>query len=373
MEKSLTRDIGEIGKKLHTARSRNDQVATATRLWLRKRIDVQLRLLAQTRKALLNKAQLHTDTLMPGFTHLQVAQPTTLGHHLHAYACMLERDAQRLRETRARTNILPLGAAALAGTSHAIEPGQVADELGFDGLCKNSMDAVSDRDYILDYLSCASVAMIHLSRIGEEIVIWCSQPFGFAHVPDSFSTGSSIMPQKRNPDAAELIRGKSGRVLGHLMATLAMLKGQPLAYNKDNQEDKEALFDVSDTLEACLEIAAPMIKGLRFDRKAMKAALEKGYATATELADLLVKKGVPFRDAHSMVSRAVRKAEQANMPLSELPSSELEKITNVRLPGLKQHLNEMSAVNSRTSPGGPSPRMMKSEIRSALKRVEKEL
>lgn len=373
VERRLTKDIGEAGKRLHTARSRNDQVATVTRMWLRNRIDGQLVSLARCRVALLKQAQKNLDTLMPGYTHLQAAQPTTLAHHLHAHACMLGRDGERLRQARVRVNRLPLGAAALAGTGFAIDPKSVARDLGFDGLCENSMDAVADRDFVADYLAAASVLMVHLSRFCEELVIWCSQPFAFARVPDGFSTGSSIMPQKRNPDAAELIRGKSGRVIGHLVSLLAMAKAQPLAYNKDNQEDKEALFDASDTVGSCLAVFAPMVAGLQFDARAMKAALAKGFVTATDLADLLVRKGMGFRDAHAKVAEAVRAAEEQGVSLAGLPGRELERITGIKAKDARASLDEKAAVNARKSPGGPAVAVMRKAVARDLAAAKKEL
>ncbi len=369
VERRLVEDVGDAGKRLHTARSRNDQVATVTRLWLRGRIDAQLSLAAKLRVALLGQAKGHLGTVMPGFTHLQVAQPTTLAHHLHAHSCMLARDCERLWDCRKRVNVLPLGAAALAGTGFDIDPEQVASELGFDGLCRNSMDAVSDRDFAAEYLAAASLLMVHLSRLGEEVVLWCSQPFGFARVPDGFSTGSSIMPQKRNPDAAELVRGKSGRVIGGLVALLTALKGQPLAYNKDNQEDKEALFDAADTVESCLAVFAPMVEGMTFDPDALSSALERGCATATDLADLMVRGGMPFREAHEKVARAVNAAERRGVPLSGLPEGELAEITGLDATSAKKSLDAAAAVGSRRSPGGPSPEVLKDVIEADLKEV----
>ena len=371
VERRLTEDIGDAGKRLHTARSRNDQVATVTRMWLRERMDEQMTMLAKARVALLRQAERHLETVMPGFTHLQVAQPTTLAHHLHAHSCMFKRDSERLAQCRDRLNTLPLGAGALAGTSFPISPADVAKELGFDRLCENSMDAVSDRDFAIDYLGAASTIMVHLSRACEEIVIWCSQPFSFARVSDSFSTGSSIMPQKRNPDAAELIRGKAGRVIGHLVGLLGTVKAQPLAYNKDNQEDKEALFDASDTVEACLSVFALMVESLRFDEKAMDTALAKGYATATELADLLVRKGVPFRDAHAKVAETVNAAETQGVSLSGLSDEDLGRITGIDPVLARSSLDPTEAVRARKSPGGPSPTVMEAAIRVDLEAAEK--
>src|ERR1043166_6356359 len=323
IERRLTALIGEPGKRLHTARSRNDQVATDVRLWLRATIDELLELIEALQRALLDLAAAHTATVMPGFTHLQVAQPVTFGHHLMAYFEMLKRDAGRLRDCRKRANQLPLGAAALAGTSFPIDRLQVARALGFDGVCENSLDAVSDRDFAIEFTACAALIMMHLSRLAEELVSWSSQRFGFIELADRFCTGSSIMPQKKNPDVPELARGTTGRVYGHLMALLTLMKAQPLAYNKDNQEDKEPLFDTADTLSATLRIFADMFRGIKVNAGAMRAAAQAGHATATDLADYLVKKGMAFRDAHDTVARAVRLAENRRCDLAELSLAEL--------------------------------------------------
>ncbi|MBF2735109.1 MAG: argininosuccinate lyase [Betaproteobacteria bacterium AqS2] len=371
VEKELTRRIGAAGKKLHTARSRNDQVNAVTRLWLRDAIDAQQRLILLLRRALLRQAQAHAATVMPGYTHLQVAQPTTLGHHLHAYDCMLARDAARLADCRRRVNVLPLGAAALAGTGFAIDPRMVAKELGFDSIFANSMDAVADRDYAIEYAHCAAQLLLHLSRLGEEIVIWASQPFGFVRVADAFSTGSSIMPQKRNPDAAELLRGKAGRALGALQALMTMVKGQPLTYNKDNQEDKEALFDSAATAASCLQVAAPMVASLEFDAGRMRAAAEQGYAAATELADALVRKGVSFRSAHARVARLVRLAESRGLALAELPAAEARRATGLTAAELRAALTIDRVLAGRRSPGSPQPKQVARAAARELRRVEK--
>src|SRR6185503_9631156 len=298
IERRLTELAGEAGKRLHTARSRNDQVATDLRLWLRDEIDAIDGLLVKLLRSLIVQAERHAALLMPGFTHLQVAQPVTFGHHLLAYVAMLERDRERFSEARKRVNRLPLGAAALAGTGFPIQRGRVARELGFEGLAENSLDAVSDRDFAIEFCAAAALAMVHLSRLGEEIVLWSSPRFGFVRLPDGFCTGSSIMPQKKNPDVAELVRGKSARVAGSLVSLLMLMKGQPLAYNRDNQEDKEPLFDAVDTVKDCLAVCAGMVTGLAPVARAMRAALDEGHATATDLADYLVRKGLAFRDAH---------------------------------------------------------------------------
>ena len=311
IERRLTALVGDAGKRLHTARSRNDQVATDVRLWLRAAIDDIRALLRDLSGALVDLAEKHAATPMPGFTHLQVAQPVTFGHHLLAYYEMLKRDRERLADCRKRVNWLPLGAAALAGTTYPIDRERVARELGFDGICANSLDAVSDRDFAIEFAACGALVMVHLSRFCEELVLWMNPRFGFVRLPDAFCTGSSIMPQKKNPDVPELARGKSGRVIGDLVALLTLMKGQPLAYNKDNQEDKEPLFDVADTLVDTLAIFAALVPGIEADEAAMRTAAREGFATATDLADYLVRKGMAFRDAHEAVARAVREAANA--------------------------------------------------------------
>ena len=327
IERRLTALVGDAGKRLHTARSRNDQVATDVRLWLRDEIDVIISLLLRLEGALLDSAERHAATVMPGFTHLQVAQPVTFGHHLLAYFEMLERDRGRLRDCRARVNVLPLGAAALAGTTFPIDRERVARELGFDAVARNSLDAVSDRDFAIEFCSAASLVMVHLSRLCEELILWMNPRFGFVVLPDRFCTGSSIMPQKKNPDVPELARGKTGRVVGHLVALLMLMKSQPLAYNKDNQEDKEPLFDSADTLRETLAIFAELVPGIEPRPEAMRKAAREGHATATDLADYLVKKGVAFRDAHEAVARAVRYADDARRDLSALTLAELRRFS----------------------------------------------
>src|SRR5262245_20837181 len=323
IEHRLTALIGEPGKRLHTARSRNDQVATDLRLWLRGEIDAIDRDLAALRRAFLDLAERNAETIMPGFTHLQVAQPVTFGHHLLAYDAMLARDMERLAECRRRVNRLPLGAAALAGTSYPIDRERVARELGFEGLCPNSLDAVADRDFAIEFAAAATLVMLHLSRFAEELILWSSPRFGFVRLADRFCTGSSIMPQKKNPDVPELVRGKTGRVVGGLVGLVTLMKAQPLAYNKDNQEDKEPLFDMVDTLADTIAIMTDLVAtGLEADRERMRAAASEGYATATDLADYLVRKGVPFRDAHEAVARAVRHAEAKGGDLAALSLAE---------------------------------------------------
>jgi argininosuccinate lyase len=369
IERRLTALAGDAGKRLHTARSRNDQVATDLRLWLREEIDAIDGLLAALIGALAAQGARHAALVMPGFTHLQVAQPVTFGHHLLAWAAMLERDRARLAGCRARVNVLPLGAAALAGTSFPIDRAAVARELGFEALAENSLDAVSDRDFVIEFAACAALVMMHLSRFAEELVLWTSPRFGFVRIPDRFCTGSSIMPQKRNPDVPELVRGKSGRVFGHLAGLLALMKGQPLAYNKDNQEDKEALFDTVDTLKACLEAFAPLAAGLRPQPKAMRAALLEGHATATDLADYLVRKGVPFRDAHEAVARAVRAADVAGCDLARLPLKTLKRFSAKIGADVFRSLTPEGSVASRNHPGGTAP----AQVRAAAKKVRQRL
>ncbi|NBP27174.1 MAG: argininosuccinate lyase, partial [Betaproteobacteria bacterium] len=324
IEKRLTDLIGDAGKRLHTARSRNDQVATDMRLWVRATIDELQQALDELKSALLQQAEQHAATIMPGFTHLQVAQPITFGHHLMAYVEMFSRDRERLADCRYRVNQLPLGAAALAGTSYPIDRARVAKRLGFDGLCQNSLDAVSDRDFVIEFTSCCAVIMMHISRLSEELILWMTPRIGFIDLADRFCTGSSIMPQKKNPDVPELARGKSGRVYGHLMGLLTLMKGQPLAYNKDNQEDKEPVFDTADTVLDTLRVFAEMVAGIQVNADTMRAAAFEGYSTATDLADYLVKRGLAFRDAHEAVALAVKAGVQAGRDLSEFSLTELQ-------------------------------------------------
>jgi argininosuccinate lyase len=369
IEHRLTELVGDAGKRLHTARSRNDQVATDTRLWLRAQIDDLSGLLRRVREALVDLASRHADTLMPGFTHMQVAQPVTFGHHLMAYFEMFTRDAQRLADCRRRVNQLPLGASALAGTSFPIDREWVAKELGFDGVCENSLDAVSDRDFAVEFLAAAALAMAHVSRLSEELVIWMSPPFGFVTIADRFCTGSSIMPQKKNPDVPELMRGKTGRVYGSLMAMLTIIKGQPLAYNKDNQEDKELLFDAADTLRDVLALLAELLKGIEPRPDRMREALARGYATATDLADYLVRKGLAFRDAHEAVARAVHAAEEAGKDLAQLDIAELRRFSPLVGDDVKSVLTPEGSVASRAHIGGTAP----SAVRAAIERARRRL
>jgi argininosuccinate lyase len=369
IEKRLTALIGDAGKRLHTGRSRNDQVATDIRLWLRDTIDVIDGLLASYQTSLLNLAEQHAATPLPGFTHLQVAQPVTFGHHLLAYVEMAKRDRERMRDARARMNRLPLGAAALAGTSYPIDREFVARELGFDGVCENSLDAVSDRDFAIEFTAAASLTMMHISRFSEELILWMSPRFGFIDIADRFCTGSSIMPQKKNPDVPELARGKTGRVYGNLMGLLTLMKGQPLAYNKDNQEDKEPLFDTADTLIDTLRIFADMVPGITVKADNMRAALNLGFATATDLADYLVKKGLPFRDAHEAVARAVRAAEQKGCDVSELSLAELQSFSPLVTDDVYAVLTVEGSLAARNHIGGTAP----DQVRAAITRRRKEI
>ncbi|MBP8305754.1 MAG: argininosuccinate lyase [Burkholderiaceae bacterium] len=369
IEKRLTDLAGDAGKRLHTARSRNDQVATDIRLWLRAQIDITVRLLCDLQRSLLDVAQVHAGTIMPGFTHLQVAQPVTFGHHLMAYVEMFARDVERMTDCRRRVNRLPLGAAALAGTSYPIDRERVARTLGFEGVCENSLDAVSDRDFAIEFCAAAALVMTHISRLSEELVIWMSPRVGFIDLADRFCTGSSIMPQKKNPDVPELARGKSGRVTGHLMALLMLMKGQPLAYNKDNQEDKEPLFDTADTLHETLRIFADMIPGIEVRAERMRQAAFEGFSTATDLADYLVRRGLPFRDAHEAVARAVRDAAGKGRDLSELSLEELRVFSPEIGPDVFESLTLEGSVGSRNHIGGTAPDQVMAAIQRARKRL----
>ena len=376
IEKRLTALVGDAGKRLHTGRSRNDQVATDIRLWLRDAIDTIVGLIRDFQRALLDLAEHHAATPLPGFTHLQVAQPVTFGHHLMAYFEMLRRDAERFADCRKRTNRLPLGSAALAGTTFPIDRAFVAAELGFDEVCQNSLDAVSDRDFAIEFCAASSLLMTHLSRLSEELILWMSPRVGFIDLADRFCTGSSIMPQKKNPDVPELVRGKTGRVNGSLIALLTLMKGQPLAYNKDNQEDKEPLFDTADTVIDTLRIYADMmgsttaadgtkVFNVRVKAEAMKSALRQGYATATDLADWLVKRGLPFRDAHEAVARAVRLAEQKGCDVSDLTLDELKSFSPLVDESVFAVLTVEGSLSSRNHVGGTAPEQVRAAIARA--------
>jgi argininosuccinate lyase len=367
IEKRLTEIAGDAGKRLHTGRSRNDQVATDIRLWLRAEIDGLLELLRQFQRALAELALKHADTIMPGFTHLQVAQPVTFGHHLLAYVEMFSRDAERLADVRKRVNRLPLGAAALAGTSYPIDRERVAKTLGFDGVCRNSLDAVSDRDFAIEFCAAGALVMTHISRLSEELVLWMSPRVGFIDLSDRFCTGSSIMPQKKNPDVPELARGKTGRVNGHLVALLTLMKGQPLAYNKDNQEDKEGLFDTADTVRDTLRIFVDMVGGIQVKAENMRAAALQGFSTATDLADYLVKKGIPFRDAHEAVALAVRACVERGCDLADLSVAELREFHAAVGEDVHSVLTLEGSVAARSHVGGTAPARVKEEAERVLR------
>ncbi len=362
IESRLIEIVGEVGKRLHTGRSRNDQVATDIRLYLRDEIDALHALKTQLLTALLDLGQTHADTIMPGFTHLQIAQPVTFGHHVLAWFEMLSRDRDRLRDLRKRVNVMPLGSAALAGTTFPIDRDFTARELGFDAVGENSLDAVSDRDFAIEFCAAASLTMMHLSRWSEELVLWSSQQFGFIELPDRFCTGSSIMPQKKNPDVPELVRGKAGRVFGHLMGLLTLMKGQPLAYNKDNQEDKEPLFDAVDTLKDCLTAMLGMLPYVEVRADRMRAAAAQGFATATDLADYLVRKDVPFRDAHEIVGRCVAYAIARGLALPELSLDELKGFSAVIDASVFDVLTLEGSVNARNHQGGTAPVQVRAAI-----------
>lgn len=362
IEARLTQLVGDAGKRLHTGRSRNDQVATDVRLWLRGEIDLIAGLLVDLQKALLAIAEKNVDVVLPGFTHLQVAQPVSFGHHMLAYVEMFARDHERMLDVRKRVNRLPLGAAALAGTSYPLDREWVAKELGMEGVCQNSLDAVSDRDFAIEFAAAASLVMVHVSRFSEELILWMSQNFGFIRIADRFTTGSSIMPQKKNPDVPELARGKTGRVVGHLMGLITLMKGQPLAYNKDNQEDKEPLFDTVDTLKDTLRIFAEMAGGITVVPEAMEQAALRGYATATDLADYLVKKGLPFRDAHETVAHAVKAAVSHKCDLSELPLAVLKQFNPAIEKDVFDAMSLRGSLNARNTLGGTAPVQVRAQI-----------
>ena len=369
IEQRLTSLVGDAGKRLHTGRSRNDQVATDVRLYLRDEIDSIRATLVTLQGHLLDSASKYADVVMPGFTHMQVAQPVTFGHHLLAYFEMFERDRERLADCRGRVNRLPLGAAALAGTTFPIDRERVAQELGFESICENSLDAVSDRDFAIEFAAAASLILVHLSRFSEELIVWMSPRYRFITIPDRFCTGSSIMPQKKNPDVPELVRGKAGRVFGHLVGLLTLMKGQPLAYNKDNQEDKEPLFDTIDTVRDCLTVFADLVAGIRPVPDRMRAAALEGFATATDLADYLVGKGVAFRDAHEIVARAVRAAEGKGCDLADLPLAALREFSPRIGADVFDWLTLEGSVARRKHRGGTAP----AQVRLAVARGKRRL
>ena len=369
IEKRLTELVGDAGKRLHTGRSRNDQVATDIRLYVRSAIDDITGLLQQLRGALVDLAEKNADVILPGFTHMQVAQPITFGHHMLAYVEMFGRDVERMQDCRKRVNRLPLGAAALAGTTFPIDRLRVAQTLGFDDVCHNSLDAVSDRDFAIEFTAAASLVMMHVSRMSEELIIWMSPRVGFIDIADRFCTGSSIMPQKKNPDVPELARGKTGRVYGHLMGLLTLMKGQPLAYNKDNQEDKEPLFDTVDTVVDTLRIFADMAGGITVKPEAMRSAALQGYATATDLADYLVKKGLPFRDAHEAVAHAVRACDDLKIDLAQMSLDQLRAFSPLVGEDVFAVLTLEGSVAARDHVGGTAP----NQVRAAISRVRQQL
>ncbi|CDQ10874.1 Argininosuccinate lyase [Acidithiobacillus ferrivorans] len=372
VESRLTEIIGDVGKKLHTGRSRNDQVATDLRLYTRGCLDDLIQALQHLQKVFIDLAEREVETILPGLTHMQVAQPVSFGHHCMAYVEMFHRDTQRLLDARRRVNVLPLGAAALAGTTFPIDRWDVARQLGFEAVSENSLDAVSDRDFVMEVLSDLAILAVHLSRLSEELILWMSAPFGFIDLPDSFCTGSSIMPQKKNPDVAEIIRGKSGRVIGDLVAILVLMKGQPLAYNRDNQEDKETFFDALDQMRASVEIMGRMLPGLQTRPAIMRAQAERGFATATDLADYLVRKGLPFRDAHAVVGRAVRLAQERNIGLEALPLADLQALSPLIGREVYEVLVLEGSLAARDHLGGTAPRQVQAAIRRARERLQRE-
>ena len=373
IESALVEQIGETGKKLHTGRSRNDQVATDLRLYLRSTVDNILELLTKLMEILLGVAEQHHATIMPGYTHMQSAQPITFGHHILAWFEMLYRDAMRFKDCRARINVLPLGSAALAGTSYPVDREHTAKLLNFENISENSLDAVSDRDFAIEFCHCSALLMMHLSRFSEEIIIWMSQQYNFIELDDAWCTGSSIMPQKKNPDIAELVRGKTGRVYGHLLALLTIMKAQPLAYNRDNQEDKEALFDTDRTVTACLQAFTGLMNAMNVNKNNMKQAALEGYTTATDLADYLVRNGVPFRDAHAAVGQAVQFALDNEKELSALTLDELKKFSKQIENDVFECLTLEGSVNARNHLGATSPQQVMAAIergKTRLKQLE---
>ena len=361
----LTERLGDAGKRLHTARSRNDQVATDLRLYLADETGKLIEKIKTLGLTLCEIAKQHTETVMPGYTHLQRAQPVTLAHALMAYTAMLLRDASRLADCKKRTLVLPLGSGALAGTTYPIDRRMVCDELGFLSVCENSIDGVSDRDFVIELAACLSILMIHLSRMSEEMILWCSSEFGFLSFADSFSTGSSIMPQKKNPDIAELIRGKTGRVTGALVTLLTVMKGLPLAYNKDMQEDKEAIFGALDTVSLCLELAAPMLQTAVFDKQKLRAAAAKGFINATDCADYLVTKGMPFRDAYKISGALVNRCIELDTTLESLPLAEYQAFSPLFGEDVYAAIDLVGCVRRRGSYGGPAPEAVKRQIENA--------
>ena len=370
IEHRLTELIGDAGKKLHTARSRNDQVATDIRLYVRDQVDLIIKLIHQFQSNLLNLAEQHVQTVMPGLTHLQVAQPISFAHHLMAYFEMTKRDAERFQDLRKRVNRLPLGSGALAGTTFNIDRLRVAKALGFDGVCENSLDAVSDRDFAIEFCMAAALLMTHLSRFSEELILWMSPQFNFIEIADRFCTGSSMMPQKKNPDVPELIRGKTGRINGHVVSLLTLMKGQPLAYNKDNQEDKEPVFDTAQTIRNTLLVFADMLTGISVNKDAMREATTRGFATATDLADHLVRKGLPFRESHEVVAKVVKSAIRQNCDISDLAIEELKIICPMIDETMIGLLSAEQALESRNHIGGTGSKAVTTAISNARKWIK---
>ena len=369
VEKALIEKIGTLGEKLHTGRSRNDQVSLDLRLYLREAIEKVILLISKMQKVLIGLAEKNIDVILPGYTHLQRAQPVLLSHHLMAYVEMLKRDRQRLQENFYRVNILPLGSAALAGATFKLDRDMVAEDLGFRAISENSMDAVSDRDFVLEFLFASSTLMMHLSRLSEEIVIWSTQEFDFIKLPDELCTGSSIMPQKKNPDLPELVRGKTGRVYGHLMALLTTMKGLPLTYNKDMQEDKESLFDTIDTVEQCLMVMTRLLKKLSFNKNVMKKAVDTGYLVATDMADYLVGRGLTFRTAHRIVGEMVLYAMGQNKELNQLTPDEMSSFSKKIEKDVYTWLDPVQCVKRRNLPGGTAPEQVKKSLKKAKKEI----
>ncbi len=372
VEKKLVEKLGEIGEKIHTGRSRNDQVSLDMRLFVKDAIRDVISKIKKLQLSLIDLAEKNMDIIIPGYTHLQRAQPVLLSHHLMAYYEMLKRDKERFRQSFRRTDVMPLGSGAIAGTSFEFEREIALKELGFSEMSRNSIDAVSDRDFVIDFIYSASVLMLHLSRLSEEIILWSTKEFSFIDLPDSFSTGSSIMPQKKNPDIAELIRGKTARIYGNLMCMLTLMKALPLAYNKDMQEDKEPLFDTYDTVCDCLEVIARLVKGIRFNREKIKEEVKKGYITATDLAEYLVRKGIPFRKAHRIVGEIVLYAIEKGKQLDELSLDELKKFSSIIEDDVYEWLDPENSVRKKKIYGGTSPEYVKRSIEEAKKELERE-
>jgi argininosuccinate lyase len=370
VEKRLVEKVGPLGEKLHTGRSRNDQVALDARMYVRDAVKRVLSLAGEMQDALIGLSEKNIDVMLPGYTHLQRAQPVLLAHHLLAYYEMLKRDRERFQENMKRVNVMPLGSAALAGSTFNLDREMVARELGFETVSANSMDAVSDRDFVLDFLFASSVLMMHLSRLSEELVLWSTREFGFVNLPDGFCTGSSIMPQKKNPDLPELVRGKTGRVFGHLMALLTTMKGLPLSYNKDMQEDKEGLFDVADTVEACLMVMSRLLRNLTFNKEAMRKAVDEGYLVATDLADYLVTKGTTFRQAHEAVGKMVLYALDRNKELGQLTLQEMKKFSERIDKDVYAWLDPVSCIDRRNLVGGTGRGVVKDALEKARKEMQ---